>query len=245
VVADFAIIDSEHGRFIVNRHCSFQAEHLIRTGSTHIEAELSKIFVITDRLEPGSIIIDGGANAGFFTIPVANRTRDRDIRILSFEPQRRIYSGLAGSLVINDLDHVMAFNTALGAEQGWSSISPVDYSRPQDFGTVTVDTEITDHRNYLDPHQCEITTIDHLDLPRLDFVKLDVEGFEIAALQGGRDTIQKYRPWIWIEYFITGAETIQKELDYLSDYEFHVIDYQNMLCAPRERVQAAGITIQS
>lgn len=243
MVADFAVIDSRHGRFIVNRHCHFQAETLIKTGATHIESELEKIFVITDRLASGSIIIDGGANAGFFTIPVANRTRDRDIRILSFEPQRRIFAGLAGSLVLNDLDHVMAFNQALGSRSGWSYVAAVDYSGPQDFGTVTVDAEITDKRNYLDPKQCEITTIDQLDLLRLDFLKLDVEGFEIEALRGGRDTIQRYRPWIWIEYFITGADAIEKELDYLLDYEFHVMDYQNMLCAPRERVQAAGITI--
>jgi FkbM family methyltransferase len=245
VVADFAVIDSAHGQFIVNRHCHFQAETLIKTGATHIESELSQIFVIVDRLAPGSIIIDGGANAGFFTVPVANRTRGRDIRILSFEPQRRIFSGLAGSLVINDLDHVMAFNAALGAETGWCYVTEVDYSQPQDFGLVQIDSEIRDQRNWLDPLQSEVTTIDSLSLPRLDFLKLDVEGFEIAALWGGRDTIQQHRPWIWIEYFITGADAIRAELSYLTDYKFHVVDSQNMLCVPNERIQASGITISS
>ncbi len=245
VVADFTVIDSAHGRFIVNRHCYFQAETLIRTGATHIESELEKIFVIVDRLAPGSIIIDGGANAGFFTIPVANRTRGRDIRVLSFEPQRRIFSGLAGALAINDLDHVMAFNAALGAEPGWCRVTGVDYSQPQDFGLVQVDSETQDQRNWLDPLQSEITTIDALSLPRLDFLKLDVEGFEIAALWGGRETIRQHRPWIWIEYFIAGQDAIRAELSYLTDYEFHVMDYQNLLCAPRERIQAADITIIS
>ena len=245
MVADFAVIDSVHGRFIINRHCDFQAETLIKTGATHIESELSQIFVIVDRLQSGSIIIDGGANAGFFTIPVANRVRGRDIRILSFEPQRRIFSGLAGSLAINNLDHVMAFNAALGAEPGWRRVAEVDYSQPQDFGLVQVNGETQDQRDWLDPQQCEITTVDSLSLPRLDFLKLDVEGFEIAALWGGRDTIQQHRPWIWIEYFIAGQDAIQSELNYLRDYEFHIMDYQNMLCAPRERIQASGITINS
>jgi FkbM family methyltransferase len=245
VVADFVVIDSVHGQFIVNRHCHFQAESLIKTGATHIEDELAKIFVIVDRLESGSIIIDGGANAGFFTVPVANRTRGRDIRILSFEPQRRIFSGLAGSLVLNDFDHATAFNSALGSAPGWTRTAPVDYGQPQDFGTVTVSNDMVDQRDWLDANLCEIVTIDSMVLPRLDFLKLDVEGHEIPALQGGKVTIQQHRPWIWIEYFLIGADTIKKELEYLDDYDFYIMDYQNMLCAPRQRIQASGIVINS
>jgi len=245
VVADFAVIDSCHGRFIVNRHCSFQAETLIKTGAKHIELELEKIFVIVDRLAPGSIIVDGGANAGFFTVPVANRVRDRDIRILSFKPQRRIFSGLSGSVVLNDLNHVTVFNLALGESARWAQIPDVNYSQPQDFGMVQLDQLQTNSRDYLDPRQCEIIALDSMRLPRLDFVKLDVEGYEIAALKRGREVIKKHRPWIWIEYFIAGQDKIQQELEYLPDYEFHVMDYQNLLCAPRERMDKSDITISS
>jgi hypothetical protein len=63
-----------------------------------------------------------------------------------------------------------------------------------------------------------------------------VEGYEVPALRGALETIKKHRPWIWVEYFITGADTIKQALEDLDDYAFFIVDYQNMLCAPRERL---------
>jgi hypothetical protein len=77
-------------------------------------------------------------------------------------------------------------------------------------------------------------------LARLDFFKLDVEGYEVPALTGALATIKRHRPWIWVEYFITGAEPIKAALAELDDYVFYLVDYQNMLAAPKERL--VGIT---
>jgi FkbM family methyltransferase len=189
------------------------------------------------------VIVDGGANAGFFTVPVGNRTRGRDITIYSFEPQRQIFQGLAGSLAVNDLDHVRLYNMALGDQSGFVGMPDVNYSEPKDFGTVQIESDPVETRNLVDPKQAEIITLDSLDLPRLDFLKLDVEGFETAAIRGGLESIKKYRPWIWVEYFITGFDRIKSCLDGVDDYEFHVMDYQNMLCVPVERAQAQGIVV--
>jgi FkbM family methyltransferase len=45
----------------------------------------------------------------------------------------------------------------------------------------------------------DVVTIDSLDLPALDFLALDIEGYEQAALKGGTATIEKYRPVVLIE----------------------------------------------
>jgi len=82
----------------------------------------------------------------------------------------------------------------------------------------------------------DITSIDAMTLPRLDFFKLDVEGYEVPALTGALTTIKKHRPWIWVEYFITGVEPIKQALTDLEDYSFFIVDYQNMLCAPKEKL---------
>jgi hypothetical protein len=74
-----------------------------------------------------------------------------------------------------------------------------------------------------------------MNLPRLDFLKLDIEGHEISALVGGINTLQQHRPWIWVEYFITGADTIKSSLSFLPNYEFYLVDYQNMICVPTEK----------
>jgi len=42
-IANFTVLDSIYGKFIINRHCTFQAEHLVKTGVPHIQSELNII----------------------------------------------------------------------------------------------------------------------------------------------------------------------------------------------------------
>jgi FkbM family methyltransferase len=45
----------------------------------------------------------------------------------------------------------------------------------------------------------EIRPVDDLDLPPPNFIKIDVEGMEFAALQGMEKTLQRHRPELYIE----------------------------------------------
>ena len=236
-VDNFVVLESVYGKFIVPRTCLFQAESLVKTGRTHIEDELANIFAIVDTLPADAIIVDGGANIGFFTIPVANRTQGRGTRIIAFEPQRQLFQAQGGSLALNGYNHVNLHNVGLASDPGIAQLPKIDYSVAQDFGTVKLSGDTTvDEDGWMSDRVVDITSIDAMDLPGLDFFKLDVEGYEIPALTGAINTIQKYRPWIWVEYFITGADVIKESLIELDNYEFFIVDYQNMLCAPKEKL---------
>jgi FkbM family methyltransferase len=194
-VDNFLVLDSVYGKFIVARTCLFQAEALVKTGRTHIESELANIFAIVDTLHEDAVIVDGGANAGFFTIPVAHRTQGRGTRIISFEPQRQLFQALGGSLAINGYHHVYLHNCGLGAEPGIAQLPAVDYSVAQDFGTVQLTDECTvEESGWMNDRVVDVISIDAMDLPGLDFFKLDVEGYEVFALTGALKTIQKYQP---------------------------------------------------
>jgi FkbM family methyltransferase len=242
-VDNFVVLDSVYGKFIVARTCLFQAEALVKTGRTHIESELNNIFAIIDSLPADAVVVDGGANIGFFTVPVAHRTQGRGTRIVSFEPQRQLFQALSGSLAINGYRHVYLHNCGLGAEPGIAELPAVDYSIAQDFGTVALSDDTTvDEDAWMADRVVEITSIDNMALPRLDFFKLDVEGYEVPALTGALATIKKHRPWIWVEYFITGVEPIKQALNSVDNYEFFIVDYQNMLCVPKEKKGAITIS---
>ena len=237
MVDNFVVLDSVYGKFIVARTCLFQAEALVKTGKTHIEDELRNIFAIVDTLPDDAVIVDGGANIGFFTIPVAHRTQGRGTRIVSFEPQRQLFQAVGGSLALNGYSHVYLHNCGLGSITGIAQLPLIDYSVAQDFGTVQLDSQTTvEEDGWMNDRVVDVTSIDAMDLPGLDFFKLDVEGYEVPSLTGALDTIQKYRPWIWVEYFITGVEPIKQALSELDDYSFFIVDYQNMLCAPKEKL---------
>jgi FkbM family methyltransferase len=242
-INNFVALDSIHGQFIVPRTCTFQAEALVKTGRTHIETELNNIFAIVDTLPKDSIIVDGGANAGFFTIPVAHRTHGRDIRIISFEPQRQLFQALGGSLALNGYHHVYLHNCGLAAEPGIAQLPVIDYSVAQDFGTVQLTDDCTvEESGWMNNRVVDVTSIDTMDLPRLDFFKLDVEGYEVPALTGALTTIEKHRPWIWVEYFITGVDSIKQSLTTIPDYKYYIVDYQNMLCVPQSRANCVNVS---
>ena len=236
-VDNFLVLDSVYGKFIVARTCLFQAEALVKTGRTHIESELANIFAIVDTLPADAVIVDGGANVGFFTVPVAHRTQGRGTRIVSFEPQRQLFHALGGSLALNGYDHVYLHNCGLGAEPGIAQLPAVNYSEAQDFGTVSLSDQLTvEQQGWMNNRVVDIASIDSMELPSLDFFKLDVEGYEVPALKGAIETIKQHRPWIWVEYFITGVDPIKQALAELDDYVFYLVDYQNMLAAPKERL---------
>jgi len=242
-VDNFVVLDSVYGKFIVARTCLFQAEALVKTGRTHIEGELANIFAIVDSLPSDAVIVDGGANIGFFTVPVAHRTQGRGTRIIAFEPQRQLFQALGGSLAINGYRYVYLHNCGLGAEPGIAQLPAVDYSVAQDFGTVSLSDETTvEEDGWMADRVVDVTSIDAMSLPRLDFFKLDVEGYEIPALTGALETIKKHRPWIWVEYFITGVDPIKQALASIDNYEFFIVDYQNMLCVPKEKQGAITIS---
>jgi len=236
-VDNFVVLDSVYGRFIVARACLFQAEALVKTGHTHIESELANIFAIVDTLPADAVVVDGGANIGFFTVPVAHRTQGRGTRIIAFEPQRQLFQALGGSLALNGYDHVYLHNCGLSEEPGIAELPAVNYGEAQDFGTVALSTQTTvEEDGWMADRVVDVTSIDAMALPRLDFFKLDVEGYEVPALTGALATIKKHRPWIWVEYFITGVDPIKQALADLDDYVFYLVDYQNMLVAPKERL---------
>ena len=244
MIDNFVVLDSIHGKFIVARNCAFQAETLVKTGRTHIEQELANIFAVIDTLPNDCIIVDGGANIGFFTVPVAQRIKHRGGSVISFEPQRQLFNALSGSLALNGLDNVFLHNMGLGdGYQSEAYLPTVDYSQPGDFGTVSlsVDDKVKEH-HWMRTRSVNIDSIDSLMLPRLDFIKLDVEGFEIPALTGALKAITKYRPYIWVEYFITGAKEIKQALNSIKDYSYYIVDYQNMLCIPNERLATINMT---
>jgi len=64
-------------------------------------------------------------------------------------------------------------------------------------------------------------TIDSLGLDTCDFIQLDVEGFEIPALRGASNTIDKFRPVLCIE---TRVGTEKEVNDYMSNLRYYNID---------------------
>lgn len=226
---NFVTIDSVYGPFIINRHCRFQAEALIKTGRPHIQSELDAMMQIADQLPDDCIAVDGGANAGLVCVPLAQRLRARHGHVHAFEPQRTMYYALCGTVALAQIDNLHVHNMGLASCNATMTVPPVDYGQDADFGSVSLEA-------------CErpggmatpVVRLDALGLERLDFLKLDIEGMEVDALRGARPLLEAHLPWCWIEYWKVGAQAIIAEFAGL-DYAFYRMDALNLLCVPLAR----------
>ncbi len=222
-IRNFVAIDSIHGPFIINRHCALQAEALIKTGRPHLQGMLDVMMHVVDQLPEGSVLVDGGANAGLVCIPLARRVLDRGGQVHAFEPRRTTYYALCGTVALNQLENLTLHNMRLSQRNGAMIAGPLDGS--------AASSEIPAVR------------LDALGLDRLDFFRLDIGGMECDALRGARPLIALHLPWCWIAYGNTGTQAIMAEFEGL-DYSFYAMDAHNMLCVPNARWNRYSLFMQ-
>ena len=237
---NFVMIESIYGKFIVNRYCYYQAEALIKTGATHIESELNNIKKIINALPEGAVAIDAGANIGFVSIPMANILTKKNGMVFAFEPQRMLYYALCGTATLNDLSNLKIINSALGSKSGELKIPPQNYGEASDFGRLS----LVKQKNIESSDVVDVVRIDDMNLHRLDFLKIDVEGMEIDVLAGAMESIKKYRPYCWIEYWMIDKDMLIDQFKGLN-YNIYKMDKLNVLCAPEEKLKEHNFNISA
>ena len=96
-------------------------------------------------------------------------------------------------------------------------------------------TELVNHNIYNN-----IKTIDDLKLEKLDFIKLDIEGYEQFAILGGLESIKKFKPVITLESWLNHKgqininETKKRYINLIDlGYEFHHIWGPDFLFIPK------------
>jgi FkbM family methyltransferase len=151
-------------------------------------------------LTDDSVILDIGANIGVWTINLARQNR----QVHCFEPFFPSYLALCGNIFLNKVENnVLVYNCALTNTTDKKLY--ISNNEANNIGGVM----LVEH-----PEGAEINlkTIDSLNLQRLDFIKVDVEGHEYNVLKGGEETIKKYKPVIFFECWTKESFIEQKNI---------------------------------
>jgi FkbM family methyltransferase len=141
-------------------------------------------------------VYDIGANLGFFSL-VAARLVGPGGRVFAFEPAPDNAEAIRRNAELNLLRNIVVMPRAVSSRRGSARLQVVDdqsWSRLEEFG------EHPDTERVL---EVETVAIDELvgsgELPPPAFVKIDVEGAELAVLEGMLETIDEHRPAIVCE----------------------------------------------
>lgn len=161
------------------------------------EYDTHHIRTVLSVVKPAWIVMDVGANVGFWTVPLGRATS----KVYAFEPVTGNCRRLGENIRINGLDHrITVFPFGLSDQ---SATVPITLREDFRTGSSTGNAAIVPEGQDTDlaRERVEIHPLDSLNLPlaRLDFIKLDIEGHEPQFLRGAARTIAQFRPILLTE----------------------------------------------
>jgi FkbM family methyltransferase len=143
-------------------------------------------------LPPDGVFLDVGANVGLHTLAAARHLGQGGGAVLAFEPHPENFRALTENLRRNGLRHVTAEN--LGLADAPATLTGRGPARGGNWslgsrGEAAFPVRLVRLDDYLDEHP----------LPRLDVLKIDVEGAEVRVLRGAARTLERFRPIVLFE----------------------------------------------
>lgn len=222
----FVLAASDHGTMIVSRldyrmtspisgfGVGYQVLECGAFDPSEVSLASSVLNLRRQYFKDGVFAIDCGANIGVHTVEWAKLMTGWG-SVLAIEAQERIYYALAGNIAINNCFNASALNAAIADKPGVQMIPQLDYLAPASFGSLELrksdKTEfIGQSVDYSAGNLRPVRgiSIDSLNLPRIDFIKIDIEGMEMEALAGATRSIADNKPVLLIETIKTNATTL-------------------------------------
>lgn len=180
-------------------------------------------------VQKGSTVVDIGAHIGTHTIPLSSMVGESG-SVISFEPQKKLFSEQVMNLILNDVHNVTLYRCAVG--DTFKTIEMFPSTWGNEGGTPIG----------AGGDKAEMITLDSLQLNDVSFIKIDVENFEDHVLNGAVETLARNRPFILIE--IQGWRTYnsdkdrEKTLQLLSNlgYEVHWLGGDDWFALPKRKI---------
>lgn len=144
--------------------------------------------IIRAVVREGNVCVDVGANIGYYTRLLSDLVGTTG-RVTAFEPLpealRLLHQNVSGRPNVRVMEAAVSDSAStsrffVARAEDMSSLSPTAGARNLDVRTITLDSALA-------------------DVTRLDFVKIDVEGFEYQVLSGALSVLRKHEPIVVFE----------------------------------------------
>lgn len=158
-------------------------------------------------------VIEVGANIGSLSVPISQIIGDG--KLFAIEPQQYIYNMLCANIAVNNRSNVQPMKMAIGEITSQVKLPIINYETVTNFGGIEINDTNTGEsviQQTLDDSFSELET--------LKLIKIDVEGMEIGVLNGGKNLINKHRPFIYCEN--DRSEKTKELFTILTDLKYNI-----------------------
>jgi FkbM family methyltransferase len=160
-------------------------------------------------MKPDWTVIEIGANIGYYAMMEARLVK----RVYAIEPGPSNYQQLISNIRLNKYTNIIPYQLAIGDHNGevgfeiakacnWSRIAMSNETANVNVRMQTLDSFIKEQK-----------------IGRVDYLRMDVEGYEYAIVEGARKTIERDKPDMFVEV----------HRDRLADYGHSQLDFMEMM----------------
>ncbi len=153
------------------------------------------------KIRPGDVVLDIGASEGSYTLPAL---RDGAAKVYAFNPGKADADKLTSNLDVNPgyADRCEIVRLAIGGVPGWFKWEESSLrNEPPEDGEELIEAVTLD--GFLSMRT---------EIYRVDWIKIDIEGAEVAALGGAEATLRRFKPNILVENHLFMDPTIQQRV---------------------------------
>ena len=196
---------------------TFQA-YILTGGWEALTTEMFKKIV-----KEGDVVVDLGANIGYYTL-LAARLVGREGKVYAFEPEPTNYSLLLKNIALNGYENIVAVQKAVSDTTGKVKL----FVDEKDTGAHSI-YQPEEEKAFV---EVEAVTLDDLfkgKEQRINVIKMDVEGAEMAALSGMDNLIRENKNLkMFVEFYLAGIKNAGNSPHefarrLLEDYNFSIL----------------------
>jgi len=169
----------------------------------------------SDKFIKDKIVFDCGANFGNHSLFYSRLAKS----VISIEPNTLALNELKTKISLNSIQNIICLSYGVGSINNVQL--PFYRATGDNLGVSSFGKNFSLHN--VEAEDVTIRTIDsifnELKIATIDFIKIDVEGFDYEVLKGAHEAIIKYFPTIQIEYYPRDLSKITEFLDKYQKYE--------------------------
>lgn len=200
---------------------SFQ--RLYKTGRLGLDYQ--DIYFLKNLVRPGDHCIDIGAHLGYFTIELS-RICGKDGHVYAIEPMSKFYDTLKAIAEGKKIKNITMYPYAMGGDSAFVEMGIPRVNNTKKFAYARVMASST-FLEYVESEKVKNVYGDELflELPRVDFIKCDVEGLELSVMKSFCEIINKHHPIVLCE--LSDPKERKNLLDLFSPFGYGMYYLEN------------------